>query len=456
MKYTIKNSDKEVDIDILYKFSIHEDFGRDIIAFKEKDTIKMAYIHPTEENIEMINDIEPIKEGCTRALDKLLKNTSLDTLIEQKMIISSRNISKYKSEILEEQDTIDFIENKEKNGEIDEKIDQVIQKYNAGQVPQSLKQIIKQKINTILEKKIEDSCAKKEEVKELLKIEQDKLETNLNELRKFNNNIHAAENIGKRIIKVVELAQYCQKQLNKNSSININKETLIEEYEKLERKRLSYLYESMNYNYIKSNTELKKFENKKYEILKSKIDEVTTKISEIENQDATVINNSILSNPKIREGLLFERALRDTTAYVKDRINMQNKIEQRLNDKTKKHQDNVIMNMMIDEENKKDSKLYRTKKQIVSSRISMNAVNKLKNCKLVKNNLVIGIQNLTFQDIKTTVNKAFNYIKNSKIGTNKLSKKIGGFISRRAFKIKKFNSNISSMTSDLENANKRR
>ena len=58
--------------------------------------------------------------------------------------------------------------------------------------------------------------------------------------------------------------------------------------------------------------------------------------------------------------------------------------------------------------------------------------------------------------IKTATGKTFNFIKNSKLGTNKLSKKISGFVSRKTIKIKKFRNNINSMTNDLENANKRR
>ncbi len=456
MEYTDKITGEKKNINILYKFSVHDDFGRDIIVFKEKDMTKLAYIHPIEESIEIINDVEKIKEACMRTLNNLIKNVSIDTMIEQKMTISSKKITKYKSIIMEEQNKINNIRTKDESGEIDQKIDKTIEEYCNGQIPNSLRQNLKQKLNTILEKQINDSKTIKSENEQLLKSEQEQFETNLAEVRKIYNNSDAIENIRKRITSVLELTQYCQKQLNKQSNISMEQEELIEKYEELERKRLSYLHELKNYSYIKSNSELKKHENKKNEALEIKIEDLTKKVEEIKNKDTSVIDNSIFSNHEIRYGLLFERALRESLDYAKNQMNMQNRIEKKLQNPTDHDKDNAMMNIIVNEEKKKDSALYRTVTKIKSSKISKNVVNKLKNCKLVKNNLVISIQNLKMSDIKAATGKTFNFIKNSKLGTNKLSKKISGFVNRKAIKIKKFRNNINSMTNDLENANKRR
>lgn len=456
MEYTDKITGEKKNINILYKFSVHDDFGRDIIVFKEKDMTKLAYIHPIEESIEIINDVEKIKEACMRTLNNLIKNVSIDTMIEQKMTVSSKKITKYKSIIMEEQNKINNIRTKDESGEIDQKIDKTIEEYCNGQIPNSLRQNLKQKLNTILEKQINDSKTIKSENEQLLKSEQEQFETNLAEVRKIYNNSDAIENIRKRITSVLELTQYCQKQLNKQSNISMEQEELIEKYEELERKRLSYLHELKNYSYIKSNSELKKHENKKNEALEIKIEDLTKKIEEIKNKDTSVIDNSIFSNHEIRYGLLFERALRESLDYAKNQMNMQNRIEKKIQNPTDHDKDNAMMNIIVNEEKKKDSALYRTVTKIKSSKISKNVVNKLKNCKLVKNNLVISIQNLKMSDIKAATGKTFNFIKNSKLGTNKLSKKISGFVSRKAIKIKKFRNNINSMTNDLENANKRR
>ena len=391
-----------------------------------------------------------------RTLNNLIKNVSIDTMIEQKMTVSSKKITKYKSIIMEEQNKINNIRTKDESGEIDQKIDKTIEEYCNGQIPNSLRQNLKQKLNTILEKQINDSKTIKSENEQLLKSEQEQFETNLAEVRKIYNNSDAIENIRKRITSVLELTQYCQKQLNKQSNISMEQEELIEKYEELERKRLSYLHELKNYSYIKSNSELKKYENKKNEALEIKIEDLTKKVEEIKNKDTSVIDNSIFSNHEIRYGLLFERALRESLDYAKNQMNMQNRIEKKLQNPTDHDKGNAMMNIIVNEEKKKDSALYRTVTKIKSSKISKNVVNKLKNCKLVKNNLVISIQNLKMSDIKAATGKTFNFIKNSKLGTNKLSKKISGFVSRKAIKIKKFRNNINSMTNDLENANKRR
>ena len=456
MEYIDRYNGQKMDIDILHKFPVHDDFGRDIVAFRKNNMIKLAYIHPAEGSIETINDIEKIKEACIRTLGNLSKNVPVDTMIEQNMIVSSKNITKYKSRIMEEQNVINSIRYKQETGEIDQDIDKTIQKYCDGQVPDSLRQTLKQKIDTMLENKIADSKKIKSENEKLLNNEQKMFEMGLNEVRTFYDKSNKVENIRQRIVSVLELTQYCQKQLNKQSNIKLNQEEQIEKYEKLERKRLSYLHELKNYSYIKSKTELKSHENRKYEKLESRINDLTLKIAEIENKDASVINNSIFSNHEIRYGLLLERALRESLNYVEKQINMQNKIGQKLQDRTVRSEDNLMMNIIVNEENKKDSTLYRIADKIKSSKIKKNALNRLKNCKLVKNNLVIGIQNLTFKDIKSKSNKVFSVIKNSKLGTNKLSTKISGFISRRAFKINKFRNSINSMTDDLENANKRK
>lgn len=485
MEYTDKITGEKKNINILYKFSVHDDFGRDIIVFKEKDMTKLAYIHPIEESIEIINDVEKIKEACMRTLNYFfeqdkeekdnkispLKNVSinkrpnkiptlklfpLDLMIEQKMTVSSKKITKYKSIIMEEQNKINNIRTKDESGEIDQKIDKTIEEYCNGQIPNSLRQNLKQKLNTILEKQINDSKTIKSENEELLKNEQEEFEKNLDEVRKIYNNSDKIENIVQRITSVLELTQYCQKQLNKQSNISMEQEELIEKYEELERKRLSYLHELKNYSYIKENSELKKHENKKYTSLISKIEDLDIKISEIRNRENSIISHSIFSSEEICNVLSFERKLRESLDYAKNQMNMQNRIEKKLQNPTDHDKDNAMMNIIVNEEKKKDSALYRTVTKIKSSKMSKNVVNKLKNCKLVKNNLVISIQNLKMSDIKAATGKTFNFIKNSKLGTNKLSKKISGFVSRKAIKIKKFRNNINSMTNDLENANKRR
>ena len=294
MEYTDKITGEKKNINILYKFSVHDDFGRDIIVFKEKDMTKLAYIHPIEESIEIINDVEKIKEACMRTLNNLIKNVSIDTMIEQKMTVSSKKITKYKSIIMEEQNKINNIRTKDESGEIDQKIDKTIEEYCNGQIPNSLRQNLKQKLNTILEKQINDSKTIKSENEQLLKSEQEQFETNLAEVRKIYNNSDAIENIRKRITSVLELTQYCQKQLNKQSNISMEQEELIEKYEELERKRLSYLHELKNYSYIKSNSELKKYENKKNEALEIKIEDLTKKVEEMRNDlQATIDENKL-------------------------------------------------------------------------------------------------------------------------------------------------------------------
>lgn len=461
MKYTEKNSGKEINIKILYKFSVHNDFGRDMIVFKEGDTIKLAYIYPIEESIEVVDDVEKIKEACIRSIQSLnsryslksdQKNPLINTSIEQEMIISSRKITKYRSKIAENANNISSLSNTEK-------IEQIIKKHFDGEIPNS----IKQKIENVIQKTIADKEEENNKNKKLLAYEQERSGKKLNKMREFFDNQNKDGNIERRIASLLELTQYCQNKLNSTLNMDNDQRNILEKYEKLKRKKLAYDSEYEKYFYISFETELKEFENKKYIGLKSKIDEINRKINEISNQYPTIISNSIFSNEDVCKLLLFEKKFRESSDYVKRQIEHQNKIQQKIKElgiipeyNQDDHLKKIMMNKIIDEEKKKDSALYRTTNKIKSSKITKSVVNKLKNCKLVKNNLVIGIQNLTLDDVKKTVGKPFNFIKNTKLCTNKLSTKIGGFIGRRAFKIKKFRNNINSMTNDLENANKRR
>lgn len=87
MNQTFANSEngQEMDISILHKFETADEYGRNLIVFRDKNELKLAFV--TETTIEIIKDTAGLEDICNKSLEQLKK-------LENEGNIDEKNLKK--------------------------------------------------------------------------------------------------------------------------------------------------------------------------------------------------------------------------------------------------------------------------------------------------------------------------------------------------------------------------